>query len=162
MDKIIMKIILILVTTILFINCNQSKNNTTATSLQTKNTGKADEVINEVILSLQPNVFQLTTLPDTLNIQMANHTKDTITTGLHYRIELLKNGEWIEFSPKDILFEDMGFGLLPADFKDFVVRLFKEKVIYHPGKYRVVKYYLTSDYAKTKKRNDVYTEFKVE
>jgi len=157
-----MKNILILMTIVLFIGCNQSKNKSTNISSEIKSTQKTGEVINQVTLSVQPDSFQLATLPDSLNIKMVNHTKDTITTGWHYRIELLKDGQWTEFSPKDIFFEDLGFRLRPTDSKDFVVRLFKERVNYPPGKYRVVKYFLKTDYQETRESHDVYAEFKVE
>lgn len=163
MDKTItMKNILMLVILVFFISCNQSKNNTTDASSETKSSQKAEEVINEVALSVQPDIFQLATLPDTLNIKMINDTKDTIITGWHYRIELLKDDQWTEFSPKDIPFEDLGIMLRPADSKNFAVRLFKERVNYHSGEYRVAKYFLKTDYQNTRESHDVYAEFRVE
>jgi len=156
-----MKMIWILVSTVFFMSCNQSEKGKTVTSLVKKDVQKPDDATNEVMLSVQPDILELSALADTLDIKMTNYTSDTVTTGLHYRVWFFENNQWTTITPKDMVFNDIGYSLRPMDSKDFVIRLFKEKTHYQVGKYRVIKYFLASDYAKTKESHEVYVEFKV-
>jgi hypothetical protein len=155
-------ILLILITTTFFVSCNQTKNNNTDNVSETKNTQENNTINRVVALSLEPNVFKLEKLPETLNVKMSNNTNDTITTGLHYRIEAFENNKWTEVSPKDMTFNDIGYILPKNDFRDFDTWLLKEQINYKIGRYRIVKYYLRPDYFKTKESHDVYVEFRIE
>lgn len=89
---------------------------------------------------------------------MTNHTNDTITTGDYFRIEKRENNEWIEFTPKNIAFHDIGYDLRPNNTKTFKEEWFKNQVDYKLGKYRIAKEYLRSDYQQNK---DNYTVFAI-
>lgn len=91
---------------------------------------------------------------------MTNKTNDTITTGLYYQIEHYKNNGWIEIMPAQF-FHDLGYRLKPSDFHTFDKKLLTNQIDYDIGKYRIVKYYLKSDYKNTKKKFNVYTEFTI-
>ena len=92
---------------------------------------------------------------------MTNNTNDTITTGLYYRIEFYEKKEWKVISPEQF-FVDLGWTLIPSGFHTFETKLLKEQINYKAGKYRIVKYYLKSDYQKTKEELNVYAEFNIE
>nr|WP_321413531.1 immunoglobulin-like domain-containing protein [uncultured Allomuricauda sp.] len=92
---------------------------------------------------------------------MTNNTNDTITTGEHFRIEKFENNEWIDFTPKDIAFNDIGYELKPYGVKTFHENLFKNKIDYKQGKYRIVKYYFKSDYQQTNEDFNIYAEFEI-
>ncbi|RWW91959.1 hypothetical protein EPI11_17175 [Flavobacterium cerinum] len=153
-------LILFIISTTLLLSCTQTKQK--EEEQLDKNEQVKDVIGKSVSLSVKPNVFKLSELPDTVTITMTNNTTDTITTGLHYYIEKLENKEWKEISPKDMLFHDLGWQLRPTDTKNFEKKLYKDQISYKVGKYRIVKYYLNSDYQKTKKDFHMYAEFEVE
>ncbi|MBD1420200.1 immunoglobulin-like domain-containing protein [Sphingobacterium chuzhouense] len=111
-----------------------------------------------VTLSVKPNVFDLSQLPETVEVTMTNNTRETILAGLHYWIERYENNEWVKVSP-DQVFEDVGYNFSPSVFYTYEKNLFKEEIDYKVGKYRIVKYYLKSDYQETKEEVRVYAEF---
>lgn len=152
-------LILLMITTIFLSSCNQTKNDKKGKSIENKQTKNI--VSKTVSLSVEPNVFKLSELPETVEVTMTNNTNDTITTGLHYQIEHYKNNEWIEVSP-DQFFQDLGYRLTPSDFHTFDKRLLTEQIDYNVGKFRIVKYYLKFDYQKTKTDFKVYAEFNIE
>lgn len=154
------KLILLIISTILLSSCNQQTKAKEEPSA--KNEQVNDIADKTVSLSVEPNVFKRSEIPDAVTVTMANNTNDTITTGLHYQIENYENNGWKEVSPKDIVFNDLGWRLKPADSENFEKKLYKAQINYKPGKYRIVKYYLKSDYQKTKEHFDVYAEFEVE
>ena len=125
---------------------------------------QAENVLNDtaVSLSVEPNVFKLSKVPEIVKVTMTNNTNDTITTGLRYRIETFEKNEWKEVSPPEQFFDDIGLRLIPSAFHTFEERLLTDKIDYKAGKYRIVKSYLKSDYEKTKKDYFVYAEFKIE
>lgn len=152
-------LILLIISTTLLLSCNQTKK-------EEKQSASTEQINNiedkSVSLSVVPNVFKLSEIPDTVTVTITNNTNDTITTGLHYQIENYENNEWKEVSPKDILFHDLGWTLKPTDTENFEKKLYKDQINYKAGKYRIVKYYLNSDYQKTKENHNVYGEFDIE
>ncbi len=125
---------------------------------------QAENVLNDtaVSLSVEPNVFKLSKVPELVKVTMTNNTNDTIMTGLYYKIESYEKNEWKEVSPPERFFNDLGFRLIPSRFHTFEEGLLPDKIEYKVGKYRIVKDYLKSDYQKTKKKFKVYAEFKIE
>lgn len=110
-------------------------------------------------LSIEPDVFRISSLPDSITVKMFNNTNEIITVGLQYSIEVYEDHMWKEVSPKDMVFYDIGFDLKPSEFKYFKKSLLKHHINYAPGKYRIVKYYLMADYQETKEKYHVYAEF---
>lgn len=150
--------LLIISATLLF-GCNQTKKE------EKKQSATAEQAIDiehkSVSLSIEPSIFELAEIPDTITVKMTNNSNDTISTGLHYQIENYENNEWKEVSPKDIVFQDLGWRLKPTESENFEKKLYKDQISYKVGKYRIVKYYLNSDYQKTKENFNVYAEFEV-
>lgn len=151
-------LILLIISTTFLLSCNQTRQEEQSTKKEQVNSvmGKS------VSLSAKPNVFKLSELPGTVTVTMTNNTNDTITTGLHYQIENYENNEWKEISPKDIMFHDLGFQLKPTETESFEKKLYKDLINYKMGTYRIVKYYLNSDYQKSKEDFNVYAEFEVQ
>lgn len=155
-----MKNIIALTIPIFFLlSCKQTKNESEKTYNQTKT---ADTIIEIVKLTINPKSFKLSSLPETVEIEMKNKTNDTITTDDHYQIEKLEEDKWINILPKNMTFYDIGYDLKPLDNKIFEEKLLKNEISYNSGKYRVVKYYLKPDYQKTREKNNVYAEFEIE
>ncbi|MFD2597761.1 immunoglobulin-like domain-containing protein [Sphingobacterium corticis] len=138
-------------------NCNQSNINRQSINKEQVN----DTVEKTVSLSIKPNVFKLSHIPDTVKVVMSNNTHDTIMTGLHYKIENLENKEWKEASPNDVMFNDLGWQLNPTNSGNFDKTLYKDRIKYEAGRYRIVKYYVKSDYQKSKQKITVFAEFEV-
>lgn len=111
-----------------------------------------------VTLSVKPTVFNLSELPETVEVTMTNNTQETISAGLHYWIECYENEKWIKVSPEQA-FEDIGYNFSPSVFYTYEKSLFTEEINYKAGKYRIAKYYLKSDYQETKEEFRVYAEF---
>ena len=158
--KITVKIfILLMVFTTILLSCNQTRNDKKEKSNENK---QSKNVLNDTIsLSVKPNVLKLSELPNLVEVTMTNNTNDTITTGLYYRIEYYYKNHWNEVSP-DQLFHDLGWTLIPSSFHTFETKLLPDTINYKTGKYRIVKYYLKSDYQKTRKDFNVYAEFNIE
>ena len=151
--------ILLIVSTTILLSCNQTRNDKNEKSYENKH---AKNVLNDTVaLSAKPNVLKLSELPNLVEVTITNNTNDTITTGLHYRIEYYEKNEWNEVSPEQ-LFHDLGWTLIPSGFHTFETKLLPDKINYRIGKYRIVKYYLKSDYQNTKKDFNVYAEFNIE
>lgn len=158
-----MKQIFILMLSALLWSCNQTKSNKDESSVNNnyEQTVQADTA-KTVQLIAEPSTLKLSALPDSIKVIITNNTTDTITTGLHYFIEKLADSQWNEVSPKDIVFHDLGWRLKPNDSETFVKKLYKDQIKFTTGKYRIVKYYLNSDYQKTKQQLNVYAEFEIE
>lgn len=157
-------LILLIISTTLLFSCNQPKKEEKQSikkerPIQNEQTDVMDK---SVSLSVKPDVFKLSDIPDTVIVKMTNNTNDTISTGLHYKIENYEKNEWKEIMPKDIVFNDLGWRLKPTDSENFEKKLYKDQINYKAGRYRIVKYYLKSDYQETKENFNVYAEFKVE
>lgn len=150
------KIIALTIPIFFLLSCKQTKNESEKTYNQTKT---ADKIVE---LTIEPKTFKLSSLPETVEIEMNNKTSDTITTGDHYQIEKLEVDKWINILPRDMLFYDIGYIIKPFDNKIFDKKLFKNKINYESGKYRVVKYYVRPNNQKTKGKNNVYAEFEIE
>ncbi|WP_286778697.1 MULTISPECIES: immunoglobulin-like domain-containing protein [Sphingobacterium] len=150
--------ILLTISAILLLACNQTKREENRTVRKEQINVIEDK---SVALSVEPDIFMLSDIPDTIMVKITNNTNDTISTGLHYRIECYENDKWKEVSPKDILFHDLGWRLKPTESENFEKKLFKDKINYKTGKYRIVKYYLKSDYQKTKKTYNIYGYFEI-
>ncbi len=155
------KNIILIASAIVLLSCNQT--NTDKTENPTDNSSEQKSNTNDqtVKLSLTSAELQLSELPDAIKVTMTNNTNDTITTGEHFRIEKFENNEWIDFTPKDIAFTDIGYELMPYASKTFNENLFKNQIDYKSGKYRIAKYYLKSDYRKTKEEFNTYAEFEM-
>lgn len=139
--------------------CNQTTDNKEEKSIENK---QIDTVLNKsVSLSVEPNIFKLSELPEVLTVKLTNNSNDTITTGLHYQIENYENNEWKEILPKDIAFNDIGWRLKPTDSEIFEKKLYKNQIHYKAGKYRIIKYYLKSDYQEKRENFNVYGEFEI-
>lgn len=158
--KITVKIfILLMLPATILLSCNQTRNDKKEKSHENK---QVKNVLNDmVLLSVKPNVLKLSELPNLVEVIITNNTNDTITTGLHYRIEHYEKNEWNEVSPEQP-FHDLGWTLIPSGFHPFETKLLPDKINYKTGKYRIVKYYLKSDYQNTKKDFNVYAEFNIE
>lgn len=157
-----MKNILILVLSAVFLlSCNQ-RNDNKEVHTDDNNVKSADTISKMVNLSAQPETLKLSALPDSITVILTNNTTDTITTGLHYSIEKQQANEWNEVSPKDIVFHDLGWHIKPNDTESFVKKLYKDQIDYKAGKYRIVKYYLKSNYQQTKENYNIYAEFNIE
>lgn len=156
------KTFLLAISTLILLSCNQKASNTAekTDSNEQNQTESVDKP--SVSLSVEPKTLKLTELPDTIQVKMSNNSSDTITTGLQYSIEKSEGNQWNEVSPKDIVFQDLGCTLNPTDTEIFEKNLYKDKIKYEVGEYRIVKYYLKSDFQKTKERFDVFAEFEIE
>lgn len=151
--------VLILISATFFLSCNETKKE----EKQLIGSEEVTDVMDSsVSLFARPTVFDLSQLPDTLAVRMSNNISDTITTGRHYQIEHFTNGQWKEITPKDIAFQDLGLVLNPTESLVFEKRLYTDRVQYMAGKYRIVKYYLKSDFHQTRERIKVYAEFEIE
>lgn len=155
------KNIILIIWAIVLFSCNQTKMDKTENATDIITEEKSDTNEQTVKLSLESAELQLSELPDAIKVAMTNNTNDTITIGDHFRIEKFENNEWIDFTPKDIAFNDIGYDLRPNDTKTFNKNLFKNQVDYKLGKYRIVKYYLKSDYQETKEDFNIYAEFEI-
>ncbi|MEQ7802049.1 immunoglobulin-like domain-containing protein [Pedobacter sp. ASV1-7] len=155
------KLILLIISTTLLFSC-QYQPTKNSEEKSTENEQVNDIADKTVSLSVEPNVFKLSEIPDSVSITMTNNTNDTITTGLHYQIEQYQKNHWKEISPKDMLFQDLGWKLKPSGTENFKKNLYKDQISYKSGKYRIIKYYLNSDYQKTKENFKVYAEFNIE
>lgn len=153
------KFILLIISTAFLLGCNQTIKGREEKPTENKQTN--DVVDTSVSLSIEPNIFKLSELPEMLKVTITNNTNDTITTGLHYRIENYKNNEWEQVSP-DQVFVDLGIILKPSDSHTFDKKLLSKQIDYKVGKYRIVKHYLKSDYQKTREKFNVYAEFEVD
>lgn len=151
--------ILLMVSTIILLSCNQTGNDKKEKSYENK---QAKNVLNDTVsLSVKPNLLKFSKLPNLVEVTITNNTNDTITTGLHYSIEHHEKNEWNEVSPEQ-LFHDLGWTLIPSGFHTFETKLLPDKINYKTGKYRIVKYYLKADYQKTKKYFNISAEFNIE
>ncbi|MBL3547385.1 immunoglobulin-like domain-containing protein [Chryseobacterium sp. KMC2] len=151
-------LILLIISSTLLLSCNQNKKK----EEQSTTKEQVNDVVDKTVsLSIEPKIFKLSEIPDILKVTISNNTNDTITTGVHYQIENYQNNVWKEVSPKDIVFEDLGWRLKPAESEDFDKKLYKDQINYKAGKYRIVKYYLNSDYQTTKETHNVYGEFEI-
>lgn len=155
-------IFLVAISIIIVVGCNQPQNDKSEKTIENELINDVEN-INEsnVSLSVERNVFKLPELPETVEVTITNNTKDTITTGLHYRIENYENNKWKEVSPEQF-FNDLGWSLKPSDRHAFDTNLLIKQIDYKAGKYRISKYYIKPDYHKTKEQFDVYAEFIVE
>ena len=142
-------------------SCNQNKTKRSENPTEIISQQKANITNETVKLSLLSAELKLSELPNALKVTMTNNTYDTITTGEHFRIEKFENNEWIDFTPKDIVFNDIGYELKPYDKKTFHENLFKNQIDYTPGKYRITKYYLKSGDQQTNENFNIYAEFEV-
>lgn len=113
-----------------------------------------------VTLSVTPNLVKLFELPEIVEVTMTNNTQETISAGLHYWIEHYENKEWTKVSPEQV-FEDIGYNFSPSVFYTYEKSLFTDEIDYKVGKYRIVKYYLKSDYQETKEEFRIFAEFEV-
>lgn len=146
---------------VFFFGCNQNKNNHEENPIETNSKQLPDTINQSVLLFSEPNALMLDQLPANIQVTMTNNTNDTITTGLHYHIEHFEEKKWTKVSP-DQLFNDLGYILLPGKSEEFNVKLLQDQIAYNKGKYRIVKYYLKSDYQKTRQDFHVYAEFNIE
>lgn len=153
------QLILLIISTTLLLSCNQPKKNNEEQSTTKEQVN--DMVDKTVSLSIEPEIFNLSEIPDAIKVTITNNTNDTITTGVHYQIENYQNNVWKEVSPKDIVFEDLGWRLKPTNSEIFDKKLYKDQINYKTGKYRIVKYYLNSDYQTTRETHNVYGEFEI-
>ncbi|MCC2598517.1 immunoglobulin-like domain-containing protein [Sphingobacterium sp. FBM7-1] len=153
------QLILLIISTTLLLSCNQPKKNNEEQSTTKEQVN--DMVDKTVSLSIEPEIFKLSEIPDAIKVTITNNTNDTITTGVHYQIENYQNNVWKEVSPKDIVFEDLGWRLKPTNSEIFDKKLYKDQINYKTGKYRIVKYYLNSDYQTTRETHNVYGEFEI-
>jgi len=144
-----------------FLSCTQSKNSNEEERIETQAKVETDSIHKTVTLSIEPKLFKLSSLPDSVNVKMMNNTNDTIITGLHYEIEHFKNNQWLKASP-DQFFNDIGFSLTEGKLRDFEIKLLKKQIDYEVGKYRITKYYLKHDYQKTKQTFEVFAQFDIE
>ncbi|WP_400263268.1 immunoglobulin-like domain-containing protein [Sphingobacterium sp. SG20118] len=151
-------LILLVISATLLFSCNQTNKRERQTTKKEQVNDKEDKSIS---LSVDPKVFILSQIPDTIKVIITNNTNDTITTGLRYQIENYEDNEWKEISPKDILFHDLGWRLKPSESENFNMKLYKDQINYKTGKYRIVKYYLNSDYQKTRESHNVYGQFDI-
>lgn len=119
------------------------------------------QTTNEPIsLSVKPNILKLSELPETVEVTMTNNTQETISAGLHYWIEHYEINEWKKVSPEQT-FDDIGYNFSPSVFYTYEKNLFTEEIDYKIGRYRIGKYYLTSDDQKAKEGFNVYAEFEI-
>lgn len=153
------KIIALTIPIFFLLSCKQTKNESEKTYNQTKIEDTSNGIVE---LMINSKSFKLSSLPETVEIEMMNKTSDTITTGDFYQIEILKEDKWINISPKDITFYEIGYDLKPLDNKIFEEKLLKNEISYNSGKYRVEKYYARPNHQKTKEKNNVYAEFEIE
>jgi major membrane immunogen (membrane-anchored lipoprotein) len=152
---------LILASAVFLFGCGQSDKSQTDSSAVETTLQEGTEDINEVRLSAQRDTLAISELADTLSIKMINYTPANVTTGLHYSVDMFENNQWATVTPKDMAFNDIGYRLLPGDSQDFVIRLFKDTIHYRPGKYRIGKYFMASDYDKHRESHHIYAEFEV-
>lgn len=109
------KFLLLFVLMAILWSCNQASNNNDQKSSDHQNGSKTDTVRQGVTFSVQPDVFKLSTLPDSVQVKISNYTMDTLMTGVGYHIEVLdENDRWIVVSPDDMAFISIGVLLLPS------------------------------------------------
>lgn len=153
------KLILLIISTTLLLSCKQPEK---IKEEQVIKKQQVNNVIDKPIsLLLEPSVFKISELPDTVTVTMFNNTKDTIVTGMHYYIERMEANQWKKAPLEGIAFNDIGLVLKPNNTKNFEKRLYKDQINYTAGKYRIVKYYIKSDYLKTKDKFYLYAEFNI-
>lgn len=155
------KNIILVIFAIVLLSCNQTKTDKSVNPTNNISEQKSDSNNQTVILSLEFAELKLSELPDAIKVTMTNNTNDTITTGEHFRVEKFEHNEWIDFTPKDIAFRDIGYDLNPNGAKTFNENLFKNQIDYKLGKYRIAKSYLKSDYQETKEDFNIYAEFEI-
>ncbi|MDR6300820.1 immunoglobulin-like domain-containing protein [Mesonia maritima] len=155
------KYIILTISAIVLLSCNQIKTNQSENPTEVISEQKSDTIKQTPKLSLVSAELKLSEIPNIINVTMTNNTNDTITTGEHFRIEKFENNEWIDFTPKDVAFNDIGYELKPYGEKTFNKNLFKNKIDYKLGKYRIAKNYLKSDYQQTNESFDIYVEFEI-
>lgn len=156
------KLLILVISTVFLLSCNQRNGNNETKHTIDNSAQPADTIRKTIKLSAQPETLKLSALPDSIKVILTNNTTDTITTGLYYAIEKLEGNQWVEVSPKDVVFNDLGWRLRPNDSERFVKKLYKNQIAYKAGKYRILKYYLKSDYQETKENYNVYAEFNIE
>lgn len=155
------KFILLIISTMFLMSCNQPKNRIEEKKISTQAQIETDLIKKSLYITVEPNLFKLSLIPDTVKVEMKNNTKDTITTGEYYRIEHFEGDQWFEVSPEQT-FVDIGFSLHEGDSKFFEVKLLKERIEYEVGKYRIVKHYSKPNYQETKEEFNVFGEFNIE
>ena len=146
---------------IVLLSCNQNKTHQSENTTNILSEQKSNTNEQTVKLSLLTEELKLSEFPNAIKVTMTNNTNDVIVTGEHFRIEKFKNNEWIDFTPKDAIFNDIGYELKPYSTKTFKISLFKNQIDYKPGKYRIAKYYLKSDYQQTNGEFNIYSEFEI-
>lgn len=154
-------LLILIISTAFLLSCNQRNDNKEVHTID-NSAQSADTISKTIKLSAQPETLKLSAFPDSITVILTNNTIDTITSGLHYVIEKLEDNKWNEVSPKDIVFHDLGWHLKPNDTESFGKKLYKNQIDYKAGRYRIVKYYLKSDYQQTKENYNVYAEFNIE
>ncbi len=125
-----------------------------------------------VELSMETSVFELSALPDKIEVNMTNDTNDTIWTGEHYHIEIFDNGKCREISFPEyiihngtsyaLIFNDIDYMLKPSASINLEKNLFKDWIFYSRGRYRIAQKYIKSDFKRTKEKYKAYVEFYIE
>ncbi|SEA48096.1 hypothetical protein SAMN05216331_16011 [Porphyromonadaceae bacterium KH3R12] len=127
-----------------------------------------------VKLSMETRVFELSALPDKVEVKMTNNTDDTIWTGEHYHIEFFDNDQclWRELSlPESIvinnvssqlIFNDIAYVLKPDASANFEKGHFNHWRFHSKGRHRIVVEYTKSDFKRTKEKYKAYADFYIE
>lgn len=153
--------LLLLGITAIIWSCQQSSQTDSPKASDPQTGIVSDAPREDVTFSVEPNVFKLSHLPDSVQAKISNHTTDTLVTGVGYHIEMLEDDRWSVVSPERG-FIAVGILLLPASDKLFTKQLLKDEIPYKVGKYRLVKYYVREDFQQTREQSFLYAPFTIE
>ncbi|MBV2227201.1 MAG: hypothetical protein KUL85_10115 [Sphingobacterium mizutaii] len=156
------KLSILIISAILILGCGQTKSNNEVTLPNDSGIQVVDSISRMVKLSSPPETLKASALPDSITVKITNNTNDTITTGLHYSIERFEADRWKDVSPKGIVIPDLGWRIVPNGSETFTKKLYKDRIHYTAGKYRILKDYIKSDYQKTRENFNVSAEFIIE
>ncbi|MGV6946766.1 immunoglobulin-like domain-containing protein [Sphingobacterium kyonggiense] len=153
---------ILIISAILILGCGQSKGGNETSRTNRATVQELESTNRTVELTAQPATLKISELPDSITVKVTNNTNDTITTGLLYRIERFEADGWKDVSPKDIVIPDLGWRIVPNGSETFTKKLYKDRINYTAGKYRILKDYIKSDYQKRRKKFNVSGEFNIE
>lgn len=96
---------------------------------------------------------------DTLTLRIVNNYNESITTGYHFQLYRMENGDWKEV-PLNLMFIEVAVTIEPGESWEQQVNL--SSLNLEPGNYRIVKKVLiNSPEAETPLSTEVWAEFEV-
>lgn len=127
-----------------------------------------------VKLSMETRVFELSVLPDKIEVNMTNNTSDTIWSGGYYHIEFFDHEQclWKELSLPESIdtndtssllpFDDNAYILKPGKSANFEKEHFNQWKFHPKRRHRIVVEYTKSDFKRTEEKYKAYADFYIE